>query len=558
MKLKKRLAPIVIILILAIGGWIIISKSYKSAQDQLRQAQSLLSNNNLPEAEECFLPLIQSRWVKQPAWLGLTITRILLGKEPFSAPLPLPGEITIADFHLLPLLEKQLISGRYEQCIKLAEIGRYYGLESADIYSSASLLEIQKTSRSRQIYDSISQRLKQTVKGKRIEEALRLLYNGARTIVRDRSGQLLGSVDADGQFSFSQPHYTHLVQPVIINEIPKNGKQKGIRLSIDIGLSQTALDALGDHRGSIVLSIPGTGEILAAVSDAKTTTKMGKDSSPAFDQMREPASIMKLITTAAAFRHNLDPDEEISGHKCRGAKRYSGKILYCPSALEELQGLDEAMSVSCNTSFADLGIKIGWEKMLAELRLFGFDSLTANPYQLGKIVIPKGDDRSLADLSIGLENTVITPVHGAQIASVFGNGGHWLYPELIHGNDGYTGFSPRPVESLATVEKGLKILEPEWLDVIRDAMWGVTQYGGTAGFIAPAGFEVRMKTGTGGTWGQGFHINYIGYAGESRERIAFCVRITNKRTSPRARRAGYRTTRALLNGLRDFIDAKHF
>lgn len=458
------------------------------------------------------------------------------------------------EFLLLPYLGKLLASGEHEQCIQWARFGRFYGNESAGIYLAASLLETQRIGDSSQIYTSLPERLKQTFKGKRIKETLRLLDNGARTIVRDRSGQLIGSVDADGRFAFSQPQYKLLVQPVIISEIPRNGMQKGIRLSIDLGLSQMALDALGDHRGSIVLVKPGTGEILAAVSDGKTIKKMGADSSPAFDQMREPASIMKLITTAAALRHGLDPDQEITGHKCRGAKRYSGKILYCPSALDELQGLDEAMAVSCNTSFADLGVKVGWQKMKAELRLFGFDSQTANPFPLGKIVIPKGDNRSLADLSIGLENTEITPVHGAMVASVFGNGGHWLYPELINGSDGYTGLSPQPVENLTTVEKGSKILEPEWLPIIRDAMWGVTQYGGTAGYIGPAGFELRMKTGTGGTWGQGYHINYIGYAGESVERIAFCVRVTNKRTSPRVRRAGYRSTRALLYGLQDHIE----
>jgi peptidoglycan glycosyltransferase len=211
-----------------------------------------------------------------------------------------------------------------------------------------------------------------------------------------------------------------------------------------------------------------------------------------------------------------------------------------------LQGLEHALAVSCNTAFADLGVKIGWDKMLDELRLFGFDSEMESSFPLGKIIISKGDKRALADLAIGLENTVITPVHGALIAAVFANNGSWVYPELLHASDGFIGLSPKKIKRIKGVAKGVRILDESWLPPIRDAMWAVTRFGGTAGFIAPIGFQVRMKTGTGGNYREGFHVNYIGCGPDDKGSIAFCVRITGKRSSARVRRAAYRVNRELL------------
>ena len=50
---------------------------------------------------------------------------------------------------------------------------------------------------------------------------------------------------------------------------------------------------------------------------------------PAFEERREPASISKLITTAAALRAGLDPDAAISQMTCTGSHRYEGGTLWC-------------------------------------------------------------------------------------------------------------------------------------------------------------------------------------------------------------------------------------
>ena len=60
-----------------------------------------------------------------------------------------------------------------------------------------------------------------------------------------------------------------------------------------------------------------------------------------------------------------------------------------------------------------------------------------------------------------------------------------------------------------------------------------------------------MKTGTAAEWGRGYHVNYIGMGPLPDPAVAFCVRVTNERTSPAVNRAAREVTRRLLAALAD-------
>jgi hypothetical protein len=347
MKIKKILLLVLVCLVIAGLASIMILNSYKKDRQTLEAAQSLLYENKADEAKALFSSLKESFWIKKQARLGSIITDILSNDEHNDVPLPEKDTINIDRYHLPSLLRRLLASSAFTRCIQLAKTGKFYEMEAADLYYSAALLENGKPGEAFRCYPGLSDRLKKTFLGNRLKETFELLHAGAHSIVRDRTGKLVGTIGEDRQFKFYRPQYRSFIQPVIIKEIINHETQKGIRLSIDLELSRLALESLGENQGSIVLIQPGTGEVLAAVSDEKTGEKMGEGSSPAFEKMLEPA-----------------------------------------------------LAVSCNTAFADLGVKIGWE-----------------------------------------------------------------------------------------------------------GMWAVTRYGGTAGFIAPAGFPVYMKTGTGGSYRDGYHVN---------------------------------------------------
>ena len=81
-------------------------------------------------------------------------------------------------------------------------------------------------------------------------------------------------------------------------------------------------------------------------------------------------------------------------------------------------------------------------------------------------------------------------------------------------------------------------------------MEAVAQYG-TGASLAPPGFPIAMKTGTAAEWGRGYHVNYIGMGPLPDPAIAFCVRVTNGRSSPAVTRAARDVTRRLLAALAD-------
>ena len=80
-------------------------------------------------------------------------------------------------------------------------------------------------------------------------------------------------------------------------------------------------------------------------------------------------------------------------------------------------------------------------------------------------------------------------------------------------------------------------------------MEAVTQPGGTADGVAPAGFPVAMKTGTASTPGVGYHVNYVGVGPLPHPTIAFCVRVTGQPTSVHVTKAAHEVLSALLQGL---------
>jgi peptidoglycan glycosyltransferase len=366
-------------------------------------------------------------------------------------------------------------------------------------------------------------------------------------IVRDRVGRRLGHLDRAGRLTLEDD-----VEPALVPEAARvalaaardqgpSAQSPGLRLSLDLDLSRLAQGSLGFARGSVVLLDPHTGGVLAAVSDAVTDAQGG---TPAFEDRREPASISKVITAAAGLRAGLDVDDAIRHLDCRGSERFGHGIVWCSYPAGPLQGLDQAMAVSCNMAFAHVGARVGRAALLAELRHWGFDRDFAIA-PAGRVVRPEGDLRQLADLSIGLEATDITPLHGALLATVLANEGRMPEPTLLVATEGPMGLEPSSLERPAARD----VVTPEAVPVLARAMQAVAVYGTAAG-VAPPGFPIAMKTGTGAEWRLGYHANYVGVAPWPNPVVAFCVRITHEPTSSRVNRTAREVLSALLEGLR--------
>jgi peptidoglycan glycosyltransferase len=435
-----------------------------------------------------------------------------------------------------------------------------------ELYAAAVALERGHEEEARRLAAASQVPLASRAVGHHLADALVLRTRGNGVVVRDRRGELVGWLDRDGHLTLAGG-----LDPLLLLPFEETAPRRrratpaatqgtpfwipaawarealgtgGLRLTLDLELARLAREALGRWRGTIVLLEPRTGAVLAAVSDPRTIAREG---AAALTQRREPASISKVLTTAAAYRAGIDADAAIGNMTCKGVERYGGQPLWCSWKAGPLEGLDHALAISCNTSFATLGNRVGREALVAELRRWGFD---AGPEALmgaaGRIHTPPESPRQVADLSIGLTVSDITPLHAALLATVVANGGTMPEPRLVANVCGPVGLTDR----LAVLPRPRKVVSPGTVPRLRQAMRAVALYGTGTG-LAPRNLPIAMKTGTAAEYRKGYHVNYIGIAPTPDASLAFCVRITYRPNSRAVNRAAREVTQALLARLAD-------
>lgn len=514
---------------------------------RFNEATAFLAEGKAGDAEKVFSQLDDSWTHGARARGGLRIAEALAERAAAAAAAP----VDLSPFPLTVLARQAFERGEFEATLRLIELAEQDGRPTVELVRTAALIE---QGRDHEAASKVALALgtQPSIRlARRVRHYLETLPPAATrseaVILRDRTGRRLGILSGGGEIELVDGVEPEWVPRAVAEIADDHEGASSLRLSLDLELSALAFEAFGSYRGSIVIVDPRNGQILAATSDRRSFRDGG---TPAFEELREPASIAKIMTTTAALRAGLDPDAEISRMTCNGHRRYDGQILYCPYIAGPLRSLDRALAVSCNLAFADLGVQLGRQRMLEEHRRYGFDS-PVGPFPGGRIVEAWGDDRQLADLSIGLEATEITPLHAALMAAVVANDGVMPVPTLVHAEDGRLGIHPRRLPTAP----GRRVMEPEWLPTVVSAMEAVAGRG-TASHVAPPGFPVAMKTGTASHPRWGFHVNYIGIGPMPDARIAFCVRITHQRTSKRVRYAAQLVTRRLLRSMARVAEAR--
>ncbi len=502
----------------------------------LSEAVGLLLSGDVERASASLRFLSRSLFAPGQAQVPALMAAALLG-ENVTERLPAAAQFRASGSRLL--LYRFLIEGEFDACLRLARLLERAGDPDGSLFASAVLIEQAKPAEAAQLLHRLDREVRESWLGVRLEETLQLLSLDTLLVVEDRRGTRLGRITREGLFEPARPEYRNLLPTEAIQQLCRDEASRSVRLTLDLELSRRVAAALHPFRGSIVVLEPETGRLLAAVSDPRT---LRREPDAALHQMREPASIAKLITASAGLRAGWDVDRDIAHLRCRGVAHYGGSPLYCAYSAGRLSGLDEAMAVSCNIAFANVGTALGWDRMAAEFERFGFGRPPAAGMDFGRVLERSGGLRTLADLSIGLECSEITPVHAALLAAVFANRGALPEPELRLARDGILRLSLRPVAP----QPAARLVEAAHADIIRESMLAVTAPGGTAYQVAPPEFPAAIKTGTGATPGLGYHTNYIGFAPVDRPQFAFAVRVTGVLTSKAARQATYEVTRRLL------------
>ncbi len=334
------------------------------------------------------------------------------------------------------------------------------------------------------------------------------------------------------------------------SDIPsKNGFD--LNLAVDLDLQEFAEKLLDGKRGSIVILEPNTGEIMAMVSkpDFDPRDFSGRISAELYNGLLKdkdkpmlnrpimsanpPGSTWKMLILAAALQEGIvTPSTKIY---CGGGMQFGGRFFKCHGAHGNTDARG-AIEGSCNTYFYELGLKLGFEKIIEYGEIFGFGSKTQIdlPYEedgnyitmdyLNKRYNGNPPRGLLLNYGIGQGEILATPLQMAVYVSALANGGVLCQPHVVRSILNHTSRRKEPV-SYQSVRLPI---EPQHLEVIKKGMSDVVNGGGgTAKTAQIPGVEVCGKTGTAQNPHGKDHAWFICFAPRENPEIAMVVFVEN-------------------------------
>lgn len=269
--------------------------------------------------------------------------------------------------------------------------------------------------------------------------------------------------------------------PVISD--PAN-RTAGVVLTIDREL-QAAVEreasALG--RGAVVLMEAETGAIraMASVPDYEVTdvaSALSSTESPLMNRATATwnvGSVFKICVAAAALENGVEPPED---YCCEGYYRLGDHSYFCHErGGHGTVGLQQALELSCNPYFVELGQRIGAEALLRMAQRIGFGGSMrlAEGISSAAGTLPTLDETTageLANLSFGQGKLTATPVQVAVLLAAVANGGCMVQPFLQAG-DSFDGKTVQP----ATVGSPIRVMSEQTAKTLRELLVSTVENG---------------------------------------------------------------------------------
>ena len=287
--------------------------------------------------------------------------------------------------------------------------------------------------------------------------------------------------------------------------------------TLDPVVQHAALDALGAYHGAIVAIDPRTNEILALASNG--------DRELALNGQYEPGSIIKVVTGLNALSSGANV-QSMFPYICKGELMIDGRHFgdWIPSGHGRLDSIDDALAVSCNVFFADLGLRLGRARLLQFMKAAGFDGQVDLGYTrvpLGQTVGDFYNNFEVAFFAIGLEHERVNALHVAMLASMMANRGVLTTPLLVRRRRSLLGYvvssAPPPGRTTLASRAAAKTMI--------GAMQAVTTEPRGTGRRAPVeGVPIALKTGMAGEK-RGGHLEALimAFAPVESPKIAFGI-----------------------------------
>jgi peptidoglycan glycosyltransferase len=319
-------------------------------------------------------------------------------------------------------------------------------------------------------------------------------------------------------------------------------------LTLDPAVQKAAMDGLQGVTGAVVALDPSTGKVLGLASSPSYDPNLLSSHNPAairadasklaaaqpdprlnqaITERYSPGSVFKVLVSAAALSTGkYNPQTTIAApqrlqlpNSSKQLENFNGEVC-SPSGS---QTLIQALTMSCNTAFAKLGMDLGEDKIRKMAEAFGIDDkgfdmpLHVNPSTIGNI----DGAAQLATSSIGQQDVQLTPMEGAMIAAAVANQGTLMKPYLVDSIQA-------PDLTVVDKTKPEELSRPISSSVagqLTQMMTSVVDHG-TGRKAQIPGVQVAGKTGTAQNSATD-HAWFVGFAPADHPKIAVAVFIKN-------------------------------
>lgn len=327
---------------------------------------------------------------------------------------------------------------------------------------------------------------------------------------------------------------------------PKRGAT--VVTTLDAKLQRVAARALGDLPGAVVALDPRTGAVLAMVGhpsydpnplashdDAVSRAawaKLNRDpAKPLLSQTSQelypPGSTFKLITASAALENGMRPGTLFPNppsldlpQTTHNLENFGGE--HCFGGAPQIT-IAQALQVSCNVVFGEIGLKLGAGRLVTQAERYGFNQRIPFevPFAEGQIppVSSFTDNLPLVALSaIGQASVGANPLQMAMVGQAIANHGEETVPRLVKEIRDASG---RVIKTFGPELFGHPI-SPHTAAELTTMMVSVVQAGtGTAAQIP--GVTVAGKTGTAEHPGGNPDAWFVSFAPAERPQIVVAV-----------------------------------
>lgn len=303
-----------------------------------------------------------------------------------------------------------------------------------------------------------------------------------------------------------------------------------MQLTINADVSAAALNALGNHAGTVGLYNYKTGELLCMVSSPTFDVNNAENIYAAQGKGYEgvfinrflgatyaPGSTFKIVTAMAAVE--TFSDAYTRTYNCKGECTIGGEQVKCTGYHGDIK-LEKAFAVSCNCYFSQLAVDLGKKTMTRYAEKFGFNKkyyLEGMPAAVSSYDVGDARTIQLGWSGIGQYNDMQNPLQYLTSVGGVANGGTPIKPYFIkkiknaYGITTYRGGK----------QSGTRVCSKDTAEKLEKLMRGAVEI--TYGAYFFGDLTVCGKTGTAEVDKRIPHAEFVGFCTDEEYPFAFIV-----------------------------------